>query len=180
MTTRSLLAAALGLLWATLPAVGPAAAADATPPAAKAPAAEKAEPGTGAAETPKAVPLGRPDKPASLNLGSPEYCTNKLIWNTLAAALVVLVLGGIVLFFMKRVMPRIGIGHGKKVAILETTYLGPQRTVHLLQVGARCLLVGATRESVRLVADVTDAFGQDPETAQPKKRFVIPGETGAP
>jgi len=185
MTTRWLLAAGLGILWVAAPAAGLAAAADSPLPAvpAKATAAEEPEAAVGGtqapAQAPKMAQLGRPEKPAPLNLGGPDYGTSKLIWNTLAAAAIVLVLGGIALFLMKRVMPRIGIGQGKRVAVIETTYLGPQRTVHLVQVGARCLLIGATRESVRLVADVTDAFGQDPETARPKKKFVIPGETGA-
>jgi flagellar biogenesis protein FliO len=159
---------------AAAPAKAPQTASGPEKPAA-APSPAPAAPGTEPAAQPtKKMTLGKPDRPPSQALGAPEYDMNRMVWRTLAAALVVLVLGGLALFLMKRVMPRMGIGQGKKVAILETTYLGPQRSVHLMRVGARSLLVGATRESVRLVADVTDAFGQDPETARPKMQFAVP------
>jgi len=42
--------------------------------------------------------------------------------------------------------------------VVETVGLGIRQQVHLLEVGGRRLLISATRENVRLLADVTDAF----------------------
>lgn len=48
-------------------------------------------------------------------------------------------------------------GRGKLVAVAETIPIGPRKTVHILQVGTRKILIGSTAESIQFLADVTDA-----------------------
>jgi flagellar biogenesis protein FliO len=141
------------------------AAGTADSPAASKPAAETAE---------KTGLPGKPDPPG-FSLGTREYDSGKLLWESLAAILVILALGGVALFVIKRVMPRLGGVRGKRLALVETLHLAPQKSVHLLQVGDRRLLVAASKENLCLLADVTDALpAEGSAPTQPKTKFVIP------
>lgn len=84
--------------------------------------------------------------------------TSKLLWQMLAYVLVILLLGGVAIFVFKRVLPRIRRVAGKRVCVVETTYLGPRQTVQLLQVGNKKFLLGGTRERISMLAEVTGAF----------------------
>jgi len=53
----------------------------------------------------------------------------------------------------------------KRVALLETTRLSPRQALHLVQVGDRTLLVGATDQAVTLLTEV--ALPAAGEAAQP-------------
>jgi len=88
----------------------------------------------------------------------------------LVSLLLVLILGGVAFVVIKRVLPRLKwgrlIGQGRKVRLVESVAVGPRQQVHLLEVGGRSLLISASRDGVRMLADVTDAFhpgGQDGE-----------------
>jgi flagellar biogenesis protein FliO len=84
--------------------------------------------------------------------------TGSLLAQMLASVMVILVIGGIAVVVVKRLLPRIGVRGGKRISVRETIYLGPKKTVHLLQVGRRQLLVGSTKEQITMLADVTEAF----------------------
>jgi len=173
---------------ATAPAVPPAPAA---PPAPTAPAsaengaassaddgraAPAADGGGAASSADDGEALGRSD-PAPAGLGTRQGGYQDLLWQSLAAVLVILALGGAGLFFVRRVMPRVAASRGRQVALVETFYLGPQKALHLVQVGGRRLLVGATRERLALVADVTDDVPPAEAAEAPagaKKRFTVP------
>jgi flagellar biogenesis protein FliO len=94
--------------------------------------------------------------------------TSDLAWQMLGYMAVVLVLGAVAMVVLKRILPRVGRGTTKRLGVLETTYLGPRRSVHLLRVGKRTLLLGAGREGVQMLADVTDAVEPHDE-APPSK-----------
>ncbi|MHB9108479.1 MAG: flagellar biosynthetic protein FliO [Armatimonadota bacterium] len=59
----------------------------------------------------------------------------------------------------------------RSIHVLESASLGQGRGVHLITVGGRCLLVGATLQSINLLSDVTDdvemqkLLDTEPETA---------------
>ncbi len=78
-----------------------------------------------------------------------------LLGQSLAAVLVVLVLGGVALFVAKRFLPRLGVGQGRRISILETVYVGPRKSLHLVEIGDRTLLLAGTRERLSLVTDLT-------------------------
>ena len=159
------LAAVLGLMGAAAPVRAAAAAAKAV---ADRPADDQGTPG-------KTLLLGKPDQ--TLTLGATDKGTGNLIWESLAAVLIILILGGGILFVMRRLMPRIAQARGKQILLMETFHLGPQRALHLVQVGGQRLLLGISRDNIRLLADVTatvppPANGQTATEAKPK--FVIP------
>ena len=79
----------------------------------------------------------------------------------LAAVFVILVIGAFAFFIIRKVLPRIRVVAGKNISILETAYLGPRKTVHLLQVVSKKILVASFPEGVASLGDVTDAFGEE-------------------
>ncbi len=196
------LAAVLGLIGAAAPVraasavvAQPPSAGDASgsqpgaavPQTASAPAAKAMadRPGGDQGTPGKTLLLGKPDQ--TLTLGSTDKGTGNLIWESLAAVLIILILGGGILFVMRRLMPRIAQARGKQILLMETFHLGPQRALHLVQVGGQRLLLGISRDGIRLLADVTATVpppvnGQtDPAAAkamagkpETKLKFVIP------
>ncbi|MHB0878686.1 MAG: flagellar biosynthetic protein FliO [Anaerolineae bacterium] len=67
------------------------------------------------------------------------------------------------LWAVKRFSVRRVISGGQQMQVVETVGLGQNRSLHLVRVGAQVLLIGATPQEVRTLADVTDAIG-DAET----------------
>jgi len=76
----------------------------------------------------------------------------------MAYTLVILVLGGLALLVVKKVLPKLGATQGRNIAVLETVYLGPKKSLHLLRVGTRRFLVAGSRDEVSLLGEVTSAF----------------------
>jgi hypothetical protein len=121
--------------------------------------------------------LGKKDEKLPPNLGLSDHALGGLLWQSAAAVLVILVFGGAGLLFVKRLMPRIAVARGRRVLLLETFHLGPQRALHVVQVGSRSLLVGASRDGLSLLADVTRALPPpeiDLGAPRPRARFVLP------
>jgi len=81
---------------------------------------------------------------------------------TLAAVMVVLFIGGVAILVIKKVLPRLAVSPGslgkRQVKVLETTYIGPRKALHLVQVGQKKFLLSAAAEHVTLLADVTAAL----------------------
>ena len=84
-----------------------------------------------------------------------------LMWQMFAAALMVVVVGGLALFVIKRLVPRIRRTSNRQISVLETAYLGSRKAVHLLQVGSVRLLVASSSEGVVRLDDVTRAFAPE-------------------
>ena len=97
---------------------------------------------------------GGQDRPSSPS-GTGGY-----VWQMMAYMLVFVALGFVAIVVIKKVLPRIGMAvpTGKRISTLETVYLGPRKTVHLLQVGTRKILLSGSREGLSMLADVTDGF----------------------
>ena len=88
----------------------------------------------------------------------PEGSTAGMTWVLLASLLVVLVLGALVFLVVKRLLPKLGVKVGRRIRVVETSYLGPRKAVHLLQVGSQRFLIGSTRERITMLSEVTLAF----------------------
>ncbi|MFC1652708.1 flagellar biosynthetic protein FliO [Planctomycetota bacterium] len=82
----------------------------------------------------------------------------EIILKTLGALAVVIVLGLLVVFVSKHWLPKIGQVSGKEIRILESTGLGPRKTLHLIQVGSQRLLIGVTVDRIVKLADVPGDF----------------------
>jgi len=87
----------------------------------------------------------------------------------MGSLLVLVVLAGVAYIVIKKYLPklRLGslVGQGRSVRLVESISIGPRQHVHLLKVGGRSLLISATREDVRLLADVTEAIDESEEQA---------------
>ena len=91
---------------------------------------------------------------------------DKLMWRMLASVVVIVALAVPLVWLSRRLGPRIGARAGKGMGLLETMYLGPRKTVHLVAVGSRRYLLGSSADQVSLLAEVTGAFAQPPREAQ--------------
>lgn len=94
-------------------------------------------------------PAGRTD----ISLGNKE-----LFLKMMFSVALVVVLGVAALYLSKKVLPKVTNAPGKEIRILETTYLGPRKALHLVEVGNQKLLVGSTNESISTLAHMTDAW----------------------
>jgi len=127
-------------------------------------------PATPVAKSPAGT-LGVADKPARLppTLGTKEQDFSRLLWESLAAVLVILAIGGVGIVLVRRLMPRISVARGKRIVLRESLHLGPQRMVHLVRVGSRQLLVGTSRDAVSMLADGTAALPPPAEAEEAAK-----------
>ncbi len=121
------------------------------------------------------------EKQGKNGFGSKRFDSGSLFAQSLVAVLVILVLGGAAIFVVKRLLPRLGVSHGRRINVLETVYLGTRKSLHLVQVADRTLLVGDTRERLGLLADLTGSAGLDdmPRAApvrRKKPEFVLPAD----
>jgi flagellar biosynthetic protein FliO len=64
----------------------------------------------------------------------------------------------VAIYTSKKFRPRITNLPGKKIRVLETTYLGPRKAVHLIQIGNQRLLIGSTNESITMLAHINESM----------------------
>jgi len=111
--------------------------------------------------------------------GRPDSDFGKVVAQSLGAVFVILVLGVVAILVVKRVLPRIGVTQGRRIHVLETVYLGPRRSLHMVKIGERILLVGATNEGLGLLSDLTGFVSLDdtegPAGGGKRPRFSVPG-----
>lgn len=88
--------------------------------------------------------------------GSGGFSTQELFSKMIFSVLLVVVLGAAAIYILKKFVPRISNLAGKRIRICETVHLGPRRTIHLIKIDRRTLLVGSTNENITTLADLTD------------------------
>lgn len=86
--------------------------------------------------------------------------TSELFVKMMLSVVFVVVLGTGAIYVSKKFGSRIGKLPGKKIHVIETISLGPRKTVHLLKIGNKGLLIGSTTESITKLADVTDILSE--------------------
>lgn len=84
--------------------------------------------------------------------------TRELFIKMMVSVFIVVCLGAGAIYASKKVMGKFTKLSGKKVKVIETTYLGPRKAVHLLRIGDRHLLIGSTNENITKLADLTTEF----------------------
>jgi flagellar biosynthetic protein FliO len=72
------------------------------------------------------------------------------------AVLMVIVLGGAVIYLSRKILPGLSNMSGKNIKVVETVHLGPRKSVHLLKIGNQQILVGSTNENITKLADISD------------------------
>ena len=76
----------------------------------------------------------------------------------LKSILFIIILGGIAIYLSKKFMPKLRPTSGQDICIRETIHLGPNKTMHLVEVGKKKFLVGSTSENISMLADVTETL----------------------
>ncbi len=90
-----------------------------------------------------------------------------LIWDVAVKTSLVLAILYAALWVMRRYYGKTGIPQrGPSLMVVQSTQLGPGRSVHLIGIGGKMLLVGATSQQVSLLAEVGSAdLAVEPEVA---------------
>ena len=91
-------------------------------------------------------------------LGKPASDASKMLWQSLATVIVIGVLLWAGLKLFKKLAPGVAAARGKNISVQETLFLAPGKSVHLLKVGKRLLLLAGSRDRLSLLADVTGAL----------------------
>ena len=79
---------------------------------------------------------------------------NNTLSRMMLAVLIVIVLGAAAIYASKKVLPKLSHSQGKKIKIVETIHLGSRKTIHLLQISDRQILVGSTHDRITKLADI--------------------------
>lgn len=78
-----------------------------------------------------------------------------LFYKMIFMVFMVILLGAAVIFISKKLLPKMNMP-GKKIQLTETIHLGPRKSLHLVKIGSKSLLIGSTNETITSLADVTD------------------------
>lgn len=105
------------------------------------------------APTQKKVSLGGSNIPNHNSVG-----TGTLFGKMMLAVFVVIALGSVAIYLSRKVLPKITNLHGKNIHVIETVHLGSRKTVHLIEVGSKRILIGSTPDNITKLADLTEAF----------------------
>jgi len=89
-----------------------------------------------------------------------------MLYKLSAAVGTMLVLAGAAIYLMRVVMPKLGPVRTKRVKVAEVHYLGGRKTLNLIEVGHRQLLVGSTPTQISMLADVTQHWDEAEELAR--------------
>jgi len=99
----------------------------------------------------------------------PDDLRQKLVRQLILMIVIVALFGVGLWWFAKRYSRGLMGGRGKLVTVAETLPLGPRKMVHVLEVGPRKLLLGSTADSIRFLADITEALPMSSDFGQPEK-----------
>jgi len=130
-------------------------------------------PAAGAAAT-SAQPPATPDPKPTFGRQDDDF--GKVVAQSLGAVFLILLLGALAILVVKRLLPRIGVTQGRRIRVLETVYLGPRRSLHMVRIGDRILLIGGAHDGLSLLSDLTGFVSPDDADPAPRKphTFVVP------
>lgn len=75
----------------------------------------------------------------------------------LVLVVIILAVGGVVLFLIRRYLPRTRPSKpGRRIELLESSMLGPGKAIHLFRVGGQELLLGVTKDRISMLAEITE------------------------
>ena len=121
---------------------------------------------------PSRLDTAKTDKPLSANSNSlfsdPNFAikpqetldTGRMFFKMMLAVGLIIAMGVGVIYFSRKLLPKIANLPGKKIQVIETVHLGPRKAVHLLRVGNRHILIGSTAESISKLADINDGLSE--------------------
>jgi flagellar biosynthetic protein FliO len=89
--------------------------------------------------------------------------TRQMFMKMMLAVFMVLFLGIAVVYISKKLGGRIANAPGKEIQMLETLYLGSRKSIHLIKISNRRIVIGCTTDRITKLAEMPD------ETEQPDK-----------
>ena len=96
--------------------------------------------------------------PNATALSSMSLDSDGLVVRMMLAVGVVIVLGVAALYLSKKILPRVAHPAGREIRVVETTYLGPRKALHLVEVGSQRLLIASAGDSVTMLTPVGDPW----------------------
>lgn len=87
---------------------------------------------------------------------------------TLAIGFVAL-LGYATFYFSKKVVPKLTASKGKSITITDSVSLGQNKTLHVVEIGNKKLLIGCTSNSINTLSDLSATFQEVLQTYQEDK-----------
>ncbi len=104
-------------------------------------------------------PLNEPSGESSQSkTQNPDILHRQLVRQLISMILLIALFGAGLWWLARRYSKGLMTGKGKLISMTETIPLGPRKMVHVLQAGSRKLLLSSTPDSIRFLADITDAF----------------------
>jgi flagellar biosynthetic protein FliO len=91
--------------------------------------------------------------PADISLGGTDLFLRMMLSVGLIAAL-----GVAALYLSRKVLPKVVNAPGREIRVLETTYLGPRKALHLVEVAQQKLLLASTNDRITTLAHVGDTW----------------------
>jgi flagellar biosynthetic protein FliO len=88
-----------------------------------------------------------------------QFDTGPIYWRMMLAILLVLALGVAAYYVSKKVSGKIVNLPNRKIKLVETLYLGSKKSLHLIKVGDRNILVGTTPTNIIRIADLSKDTG---------------------
>jgi flagellar biosynthetic protein FliO len=88
--------------------------------------------------------------------GGEPLKTSELFYKMTVAVLVVVALAIGVMYFLKKLLPKIAKLPAKQIRIVEMVSLGQHRNIYLIEVSGRRLLIGGTSETITRLADLSE------------------------
>ncbi len=82
----------------------------------------------------------------------------ELFFRMMLSVGLIIALGAAALYLSKRVLPKVTHAPGKEIHVLETAYLGPRKTLHLVEVGGQRLLIASTSDRITMLASVPEPW----------------------
>ena len=90
-----------------------------------------------------------------------ESKTNRELFLTMLKAVVFVAIFGVVAFYAaKKLLPAVTKAAAKDIRVTETVNLGHRKSLHLVAVGDRRILIASCPERISMLADVTNASEQ--------------------
>lgn len=102
--------------------------------------------------------------PKPLNGLNYDKAPQNLLLRMVIYCLLIVVLAVLAVVVLKKLVPRIQRSSGKNLLILETTYVAPRSSLHLLRVGTKKYLLSRSGDGLSLLAEVTQALDDEDTT----------------
>jgi len=95
--------------------------------------------------------------PAGIGVGGTD-----LFLRMMLAVGLIIALGVAALYLSRRVLPKVVNPPGREIRVLETTYLGPRKALHLVEVAQQKLLLASTNDRITTLAHIGDTWIEVP------------------